>query len=356
VDFLVRRDDLHDCRFDEAPRIALAPGQALLAVDAFGLTANNITYAVFGDAMSYWSFFPAQDGWGRLPVWGFADVADAGDTSLEAGARVYGYFPPSTHVVVTPGRADAHGFVDAAPHRAGLPAAYNSYVRTDADPVYDADTESEQMLLRPLFFTSWLIDDFLDEEGFFGASAVVVSSASSKTALGTAFLLAQREGIEVVGLTSPGSVEFVEGLGVYDTVLPYDDIDALPDAGVVYVDMSGSADVRSAVHHRCGDRLAHSAAVGATHWTRMTRPSEPLPGPPPTLFFAPDRVKKRSGDWGRDGLEGRLAKAWHGFVEWTPRWLEVARGRGPGAVESAYREVLEGRVDPKVGHVVSLTS
>jgi hypothetical protein len=42
----------------------------------------------------------------------------------------------------------------------------------------------------------------------------LISSASSKTAIGAAFLLAQREGVELVGVTSPRSAEFVEGLGI----------------------------------------------------------------------------------------------------------------------------------------------
>src|SRR3954462_13255744 len=100
----------------------LEPGEALLEIDSFGLTTNNITYAVFGDAMSYWSFFPAEEGWGRVPVWGFANVAAAGDTGWGEGVRVFGYFPPSSRLVVLPERIDARGFVDAAPHRAGLPA------------------------------------------------------------------------------------------------------------------------------------------------------------------------------------------------------------------------------------------
>jgi Protein of unknown function (DUF2855) len=354
VDFLVARDDLHRCRFEETPLPELEPGQALLAVDTFGLTANNITYAVFGDAMSYWNFFPAPDGWGRVPVWGFADVAATAHDRLPEGARVYGYFPPSSHLVVNAGRVDDHGFVDAAPHRADLPSTYNAYVRTDADPVYAADTEAEQMLLRPLFFTSWLLDDFLAEEEFFDARQAVLSSASSKTALGAAFLLSRREGIDVIGLTSPSSVEFVSGLGVYDRVVSYEDVASLPDGRTVYVDMSGAADVRAAVHGRYGDDLAHSAAVGATHWTEMAAPSEPLPGPPPTLFFAPDRVTKRSRDWGRVGLEQRLAEGWHEFVGWLSGWLEVERGDGRDAVERAYREVLEGRASPRGGHVVSL--
>ena len=90
--------------------------------------------------MSYWDFFPAQDGWGRVPVWGFADVAADG-AGLEQGARAFGYWPPATHVVVRPERVNERGFVDASPHRARLPAAYNSYAFVAADPMYDAEHE-----------------------------------------------------------------------------------------------------------------------------------------------------------------------------------------------------------------------
>lgn len=69
-DFLVRRDDLRTCRVAESATPEPEDGQALLRVERFGLTANNITYAVFGDGMKYWDFFPAQDGWGRVPMWG----------------------------------------------------------------------------------------------------------------------------------------------------------------------------------------------------------------------------------------------------------------------------------------------
>src|SRR3954462_5478031 len=156
----------------------LEPGEALLEIDSFGLTTNNITYAVFGEAMSYWKFFPAEEGWGRVPVWGFANVAAAGDTDLEEGRRIFGYFPPSDRLVVTPERIDARGFVDAAPHRASLPAAYNSYALVDGLPLYEQRFEEQQMLLWPLFYTSFLIDDFLGGEGLFGAETAVVSSAS----------------------------------------------------------------------------------------------------------------------------------------------------------------------------------
>ena len=122
------------------------------------------------------------------------------------------------------------------------------------------------MLYRPLFFTSFLIDDFLADNAFFGAGTVVLASASSKTAFGTAHLLRGREGVTVVGLTSPGNVAFVEGLGCYDQVVTYDDLASLPSGPAVFVDMSGNAAVVRAVHEHYGDDLTHSAIVGITHW------------------------------------------------------------------------------------------
>jgi hypothetical protein len=354
VDFLVAKDDLHSCRFLDGDPPELDPGQALLEVERFGLSANNITYAKFGEAMSYWSFFPAEEGWGRVPVWGFARVGSSRYDGLEVGARVFGYLPPSSELVVESARADARGFVDSSPHRARLPPAYNGYARVEADPVYDAAHEDAQMLLRPLFFTSWLIDDFLAEADLFGAGMAVLSSASSKTASGLAYLLHERPGVEVIGLTSSRGAEFTRGLGVYDHVVTYDELASLPQGRAVYVDMAGDAAVREAVHGHYGDELAHSAVVGATHHDRMGEVPEGLPGPRPAFFFAPDRVIKRSGDWGREGLERRLAQAWRPYVEWTDGWLQVVHDSGPDALRQAYLDLLDGRIDPASGHVLSL--
>ncbi len=352
MDFLVNRKDLHDFKVVDRTPLGLEPGQALLEIDSFGLTSNNITYAVFGEAMHYWRFFPAEGGWGRIPVWGFAQVAETANDELPEGTRVYGYLPPSSRLVIQPDRFDRRGFIDASPHRANLPSAYQGYRPVDSDPVHNAEHEDEQTLLWPLFFTSWLIDDFLADEHFFGAETIVIGSASSKTALSAAFLLAQREGIEVVGLTSPGNVGFVEKTGVYSPVVPYEEIGSLPRSKAIYVDMSGNADVRRAVHEHYGDDLAYSCAVGMTHYEEMAGGSD-LPGPKPVFFFAPVRIKKRGADWGAADLDQRVVEAWHPFVEWTGGWLEVIHGRGPEALQEAYLEVLDGKVDPAAGHVLS---
>ena len=359
ADFLVRRADLRETALVRGPRsdaLELAAGELLLRVDRFALTANNVTYAVFGDAMAYWSFFPSHGGWGRVPVWGFADVERSAHPGLEPGERIYGYLPMSTHLVVRPERVTPRGFVDGADHRAKLPPVYNQYARVAADPGYRADGEGSQMLFRPLFTTSFLIDDFLAESGFFGAGEVLVASASSKTALALAFLLARnrRGSVRVVGLTSERHRAFVARTGCYDEVASYDDVEALPiQAGAVLVDMAGNGSVLARVHARFGDRLAYSCLVGATHWEERGG-GQPLAGPKPAFFFAPDRIRQRAADWGAAGLETRLEESWKPFAEAALRWIEVAQRSGPEAVREAYLETLAGRTPPDRAYALSL--
>jgi Protein of unknown function (DUF2855) len=357
VEFLVNRDDLHECKVVESEAPGIEEGQALLAVDSFGVTANNITYAVMGDAMSYWRFFPSrEDGWGHVPMWGFAEVADANGTGLQDGARLYGYLPPCTYLAVQPGGVSDRGFRDNSPHRAELPSAYQGYRLTDADPLFEPSREAEQMLFWPLFFTSWLIDDQIADEDFYGAESIVISSASSKTAIIAAFELAQRDDApRLVGLTSAGNRDFVQGLGIYDGVVTYDAIGELPGGKAAYVDMSGDGEVRWEVHERYGDDLTHDMPVGMSHHEQLAAGRHgKLKGPKPEFFFAPVRAKKRISDWSGRELDDRMAAAWKPFVEWCGGWLEVRRGEGPDALKDTYLEVLDGKVPPKAGHVVSL--
>jgi NADPH:quinone reductase-like Zn-dependent oxidoreductase len=353
--FVVARNDLRQSRFVDVPLPGLEDGEVLLKTDTFAFTANNITYAEMGERMAYWQFYPAPEGWGNIPVWGFADVVASRHPQVAQGERFYGYLPMATHAVLRPQRVDDAGFVDGTPHRQDLPAAYNLYLRTAADALYKPEHEALQALLRPVFITSFLIDDFLAEQAFFGAQRVLLSSASSKTAFGLAHLLHHRGGIDVVALTSAGHHAFVNGLGCYDRVVNYDDLQSLPaDRPTVYVDFAGSAALRHAVHTHLDGQLMYSSAVGISH--RDTKQAATaLPGVKPVFFFAPDRLRQRARDWGRDGLDARIAAAWQAFVPVAASRLEVVRGAGPAAVESLYGAALEGRIPPREGHVLAMT-
>jgi len=361
--FVVERKDLHHTRWVQTAPLDLSAGDARLRVESFALTANNITYAAFGEAMNYWGFFPTGDAaTGCIPVWGFATVSESRCEGVAVGERFYGYYPMATDVVLHPVRVDAAGFSDGAAHRRELHAVYNQYTRCSADPGYRLEREAEQALLRPLFITSFLIDDFLADNGFFGARTAILSSASSKTAYGTAFCLAQRRGspeaVNIVGLTSPGNLAFTRSLGCYDQVLSYDAVATLAaDTSTLYVDFSGSAKVRTDVHAHFGAQLAYSCSVGGTHWDELGS-GKGLPGPRPTLFFAPAQVKKRHADWGAAGLQQRIAQAWTAFMgpvtDANNPWLHVVRGHGQAAVENVYAALLDGAVRPQDGHLLSL--
>jgi hypothetical protein len=355
LDFQVRRDDWRTCRVEEtALPGALAPGHVLLKVDRFALTANNISYALTGDLLGYWTFFPAGDGWGRLPVMGLADVLDSAHPGVARGERVFGFFPMSTHLLVHAGDASATTFTDVVAHRAATALAYRQYLRSAADPLYEAPREDALLLLRGLFLTSFLVDDFVADQAGFGARTFLITSASSKTAIALAFCLAARAAGEVVGLTSARNHAFVSSLSCYDRVLRYDEVGTLDSsAPAVLIDHSGDGAVVNAIHRHFAANLRHSAVVGATHWSGP-RPARDLPGPPPTFFFAPQQMAKRQQEWGPARFQDRLGTSWRSFVAFSDGWLRVVRDTGPDAVERVYRAVLDGDARPAEGHVVSL--
>src|SRR5262249_44557593 len=154
---------------------------------------------------------------------------------------------------------------DGAEHRKQVSPVYNVYSRITGDPAFAGHQGDLQALLRPLFMLSFLVDDFLAENGDFGAHSVLLSSASSKTAFGLAHLLHSR-GCKVIGLTSTSNAAFVGSLPCYDEVVTYDRVTSLPaDAPVAFVDMAGSSALRAELHHRFRDRMACSVRVGLTH-------------------------------------------------------------------------------------------
>ena len=105
---------------------------------------------------------------------------------------------------------------------------------------------------------------------------------------------------------------------------------------------------------RYGDELAHSAVVGATHHDRMGAVPDSLPGPRPTFFFAPDRASKRSADWGREGSNSGSPMRGGPTSSGRAAGSRWSHERGPEALERAYLDLLDGRIDPARAHVLTL--
>lgn len=356
----VDRRDFHRTRVDEVPVPEPRPGEAVLRIDRFALTANNITYAAVGDMLDYWGFFPAPAPWGRIPAMGFSTVVASASDELSEGGTYFGFHPMASHLVVEP-VGSSGGFVDRAAHRSRHASAYRTYTAVESTAVddtfvADTDTGDRQLLLRGLFLTSFLLDDHLAEVGFHGATTVVVTSASSKTALALAYCLSKRSEVSVVGLTSQSNLEFVDHTELYDTVLTYDavftgDFDATRPS--VLVDLAGNSDLLADLHRRLGTALRFSSRVGGTHWDASSSAAD-LVGPAPEFFFAPTQISKRHSDWGAEVFESRSSSALASFVDDSRRWLTVEHHNGPEALRTAYGSVLDGKQPPHTGVIASM--
>ncbi len=351
-DFLVDRADLSRTTLADAAPLVPAQGQVVLRVERFALTANNITYGVAGDIIGYWQFFPAAEGQGRIPVWGIGTVTASEHKDISVGSRYYGYYPMSSELLVTPDDVRARGFRDASTHRAELPVVYNQYATVDEAFGFEPGWDNHAMLYRPLFTTSFVLDDYLADNDFFGAGTVVLGSASSKTAFGLAFMLKRRGGLRVVGLTSAGNTGFVEGLGLYDQVLSYDEVEALDAVPTAFVDMAGNRQVLARLHHHLGDNVVCSCGVGATHWeARDGEEPASLPGARPTMFFAPTQIVKRNQELGPEEYQRRIGEATRAFFAAVDAWVTITEH--PFAdVERVYAEVLAGAA-PDRGVIVT---
>ena len=353
----VDKSQLTDAQVVSFDAPALADGAIRLAIESFSVTANNVTYAVMGDSFRYWHFFPAPDGKGIVPMWGHARVIESRHDDILEGERVYGYLPMATHLDVQPAKVSAGSFIDAAEHRQPMSPIYNQYTRLAADPEHDPQREDERMIFGPLFKTGFLIEHFMRGENWFGAEAVILSSASSKTALGLASVTNHLSpNVRRIGLTSNGNVDFVKKSGLYQDVLSYADIANLPQRPSVLVDFAGNANLLASVHHHLGDTLTYSCLVGATHIEERGGAlggDADLPGPEPTLFFAPDHAVSLFKEHGPQKAGEMVAASWHAFLQDAASSVGIVRRDGLEAARDVFVAMVKGETDPAKGIVIA---
>ncbi len=354
----VKKSALTEAQIHDDALPALGDGEVRLKIESFSVTANNITYAVIGDMFGYWNFFPAEGDYGIVPMWGHAVVEESQHSDIAVGERVYGYLPMGTHLDVLPGKISAGGFTDMAAHRQPMSPIYNQYSRLNADPEHDPAKEAERMLFGPLFKTGFLIEAMFRREGWFGAQNLIMTSASSKTAMGLASVAKDLSpNIRRIGMTSAGNVEFVRGTGLYDEVIAYDEVDSLPRAASVSVDFAGNSSLLRGIHEVLGEALKYSCLVGATHVDARGANSaggggSAMPGPKPILFFAPDHAVATVQELGPKGFGEAVGRSWKNFLKTVDGVVVIDERQSLHAAAEAFVETLEGRADPQIGIII----
>lgn len=361
--FLAEKQQLANCSTIRTILPELRDFEVLFKIEKVGFSSNNITYMALGTPYQYFDFFSAtEEPTSTVPVWGVAIVVKSKHGEVRFGERVYGYFPLSQYCILRPDIVKKAYFTVQRPQLPADRAVYHQYFRASGDVEFEADKEEYMCIFRPLWGTSFFLDDFLQENSYFGGDVVVVSSASSKTAYCYALLQqGKRTKVKVIGLTSSGNVPFVKSLGWYDQVVDYRDLDEFArsiNETVTYVDIAGNQPLNSRIHKIFGDRLQKQVTVGMSHFNNGDLPtydSTHIKAEKMILFFAPEWIEKRAPKEGED-LVKRRSKAWKDLLDNAHKCVDLKVLAGSEAVKTVYLNMLAGKANPRDGFILSLFS
>ncbi|GMH64864.1 hypothetical protein TrST_g1243 [Triparma strigata] len=341
------------------PAASLEANEIILNIDRFAFTANNMTYAhAGGPPLNYWHFYDklANDKTlGIIPVWGFATVALSRNSNIAEGSRHYGFYPMASSVKFNPSKADVPSFT-VTRDDPELAAMYNTYLNTASDPFYTTSScENNMMIFRPLFLTSFFLNDYCWNQFRSSVDQIILTSASSKTAFALAFQLKQR-GVKVIGLTSQRNVAFCETLSLYDSLYSYDQISEIPSntTKTVVVDMARSHDVNLAIDKHFAKHIVQNVGVGMTHNTVLSGDKTALSEHAQitrTFFFAPAWIKRRIAE---DASIMETAAA--SYVKFTAtsdenQWLDFNTDM---TVEEVYAASESNSVNPNTGLITKV--
>ncbi len=360
-EFQVNKKDFTQIRLVENNELnedsPLLADEVIVRIESFALTANNITYAVLGEQLGYWQFFPACENadnqWGIIPVWGFATVVSSNSVDMPIGEKIFGYFPPTSLLKMKATHVSSQRFIDGTAHRALLPQGYNVYRRVLAESGYDERFDSHRMLLFPLHITSFCLWDYLQSKNWFEAEQIIIISASSKTSIGLAYGIDDHEHAPtLIGMTSKRNSDFVEGLGVYEQVIQYDDLTTLnASLKTVIVDMAGNAAQLQSIEQHLNGNLQYCIQVGLTHWDAASTES-PLEKAPSEMFFAPGHIQKRIAAWGGKEFERQSREFMTKSTQRSAAWLDYTYVEGVEGMTEIFSQVCNGQISPEKGIIV----
>lgn len=372
---------------DELP--ALSEGEIRMRVDKVGLSANNMFYAQMGEApfLKFFGVYPVPErkDLANVPAWGSATIIASKNPDFAVGEQYRGFLHMA-NIVQMKVKRSAEGFDAYGGNRDKLNKAYNAFVRipdSKTSPYAGTDSKADLATVSaPGALTGFLLSELLRMNDFYGGDSIVLTSASSKLALATAFILKSKRADgtlkRIIGYSSPQNTAFVRATGLFDDVLTYDQ-DLPPEWGVrpVLIDVAGDA----TIFRRIEKTLAKALAVGGTHshakastFTAFS-PSGmvKLVGsmvapvavrkwldsklhPKLEMFFAPTLMADLSALWGKDEYNQRCDAALAAFVHAAidNHWLTVVRAEELDAIRAQYRRIVEGKVPPSEAVVLSL--
>ncbi|KAJ3006416.1 UNVERIFIED_CONTAM: hypothetical protein HDU68_004070 [Siphonaria sp. JEL0065] len=196
---------------------------------------------------------------------------------------------------------------------------------------------------------------------------VLVSSASSKTSFCFG-QLARDSGFKVIGLTSKKNLEWTRGLGVYDSVVGYDEIATLKHVvintkGVIYVDVAGDVSIKKRVIAAAGGsrNVKKVVGVGISHFdpqdntTHSPTPESHKKGGKidSELFFAPEWIKKRIAQVGHVEVLKGVPRGWGLLMSRVKDWIKFQEFEGLEEGRRVYLDLLDDKARPSIGYIIT---
>ena len=350
TEFLVNKNDFFTTTFLDSEKPIAKKNEVLLKIEKYAFTSNNITYAIMGKTLNYWNFFPTKESNGIIPVWGFAYVVSSNHKNILVGDRYYGYFPMSNYLKVIPKNIKFFGFVDGSKHRKDLPAVYNLY--TKVSKKFDQILEYHPTI-KPLFLTSFLNYYYLRDENFFDSDQIILTSASSKTALSLAFLLKKNKVLDqkkVIGITSENNIDFLLNIGFYDKVISYDSLESERNKSkVIVIDFAGNSDYLKKIHNYFGDLLKHVCLIGLADWSSKMD-FKLIPNS--KFFFAPSHAESRYKKMGVKETMLLADNIMNEFIVKIKDYLKLTYVEDRMELNELYLNFLNGKIDPSKAYIV----
>ena len=379
-----------------------APSGVTLRIDKVGLSANNKFYLSFGRNPTF-QFFeaypvprnaqvvgedtpPDTTSLVHPPAWGLATVVESSlPEAIPVGTKYRAMLPLGNQVQLEEVTPKENG--DFLVVRPKTNPAYNVFAKVAPDSILaspDNTLAGVALATWPGTVTGFGLYYQLVLDKFYRKSpeeerVVVLTSASSKVSLATAFYLKQpleqaSKDIKVIGMTSESNKDFCQKTQLYDQVLGYDD-DLPDDDKYILIDVAG----RGEVYKGNQDKIVKAYVVGNSHGVpdavstfssfgyiatlKMMLAFMGWGGwlakylnPKLEVFLIMTVSAQLTQDWGAEGFQKRYETAMQDFTKAAvdKGWMTCKQCNDMKEIKDAYQGIVEGTIPPNEAVILNV--
>lgn len=348
----------------------LEQGHVLLRIEKFAFSQMNLGYLMKGFTRtfsSYHNFYQAkEEGLYRSASWGYATIMESSHPKVEVGTRLYGLMPACAYHanlvggVIPAGKKGEPAVVELTME--GVPYNLRRLQELEVVPpsekTENADPYQEdwKILLKEIYTMAFYMDEqLLTETGMI--NSVLISCASSKTAMALAYCLRMREMRFVHALTSAEHLEFVKSTDLYHQVYTYEDIQSLPtEHTVVYVDFKCDGEVRQNITLRMGTNLMYNMVVGPAVFQKRMK-DQLFEKKAREVIFDESAWRERRrmvAEVTKTGRNEKLKYSFKSFIERMKKHLKLRHISGAEGLTKMYDTIYSNTAPPDEAYICTL--